>query len=103
MAVVSHNTELMRNWSDSLTENTNNYDDLVNRLFFLIDQFVGSADFRGGLSTDFEEVVVSKKPEFQKYAETFRECAELINKTSVKIDNDEAELKSMANSANPLG
>lgn len=103
MAIVSHNTEGMRSWSNKLGENSNNYDDLVARLYNLVDQFVGSADFKGGLSTDFEEMVVSQRPAFERYSQTFRECVDLINQTATNIDNDEAELKNMINSSNPLG
>lgn len=103
MAIVSHDTEGMRSWSTALDENSNNYDDLVARLYSLVDQFVGSADFKGGLSTDFEEMVVSQRPAFERYSQTFRECVELINQRATSIDNDEAELKNMINSANPLG
>ena len=101
--VVSHDTELMRNWSNTMGENTNQYDSLVNRLYGLIDQFVGSEEFRGGLSTDFMDKVMSQKPAFIRYSDTFKECAELINSTATRIDSDEAELKSAINSANPLG
>ena len=81
----------------------NEYDSLVNRLYSLIDQFVGSEEFRGGLSTDFMDKVMSQKPAFIRYSDTFKECAELISSTAGRIDSDEAELKSAINSANPLG
>ncbi len=103
MTIVSHDTNLMRDWSSNVEERANDYDTLVNRLYTLVDQFVGSSDFKGGLSADFENAVVSQKPQFMKYSETFRECVELINQTATNIDNDEAELQSNINSANPLG
>ena len=40
--VVSHDTELMRSWSNTMGDKTNEYDSLVNRLYSLIDKFVGS-------------------------------------------------------------
>lgn len=103
MAIVSHDTDMMRDWSTNVEERANDYDTLVNRLYTLVDQFVGSADFKGGLSTDFENTVVSQKPEFMRYSETFRECVDLIKQTATSIDSDEAELQSSINSANPLG
>ncbi len=103
MAIVSHNTELMRDWSTTMDENNNNYDDLVARLYNLVNQFVGSEEFKGGLSTDFEEKVVSQRPAFERYSATFAECSELIRKTASDIDTDEGELKSAINRANPLG
>ena len=103
MVTVSHNTELMRSWSTTMTDKSNNYDDLVARLYSLVDQFVGSEDFKGGLSTDFEDKVISQRPAFERYSATFNECSDLINKTATNIDSDEAELKGAINRANPLG
>ncbi len=103
MAIVSHNTELMRNWSTTMDENNSNYDDLVARLYNLVNQFVGSEEFKGGLSTDFEEKVISQRPAFERYSATFAECSELIRKTASDIDTDEGELKGAINRANPLG
>ena len=31
--VVSHDTELMRNWSNTMGDNSNEYDSLINRLY----------------------------------------------------------------------
>lgn len=103
MAIVSHDTDLMRDWSSNIDERANDYDSLVTRLYTLVDQFVGSPDFKGGLSTDFENTVINQKPEFLKYSETFRECVELINTTATNIDSDESDLQSGINNANPLG
>lgn len=103
MAIVSHNTEMMRDWSTTMDENNSNYDELVARLYRLVDQFVGSEEFKGGLSTDFEDKVVAQKPAFERYSTTFAECSEIIRKTATNIDSDEAELKSAINRANPLG
>lgn len=103
MAIVSHDTDLMRDWSSNIDERANDYDSLVTRLYTLVDQFVGSPEFKGGLSTDFENAVISQKPEFLKYSETFRECVELINTTASNIDSDESSLQSGINKANPLG
>lgn len=99
---VSHNTEAMRSWSTNMNENADNYDMLVNRLYALVDQFVGSSDFSGGLSSDFMDKVLSQKPAFERFSTTFKECAKLINDRSRKIDSDEAELKSRIANANPL-
>lgn len=103
MAIVSHNTELMRDWSTNMDEKASNYDELVASLYNLVNQFVGSEEFKGGLSTDFEEKVISQRPAFERYSTTFAECTELIRKTATNIDSDESELKGAINSANPLG
>lgn len=100
--IVSHDTDQMRNWSNTMDTNASDYDALISRLYALIDQFIGS-EFKGGLSTDFINKVVSQRPTFMKYSETFKECAELITARAQKIDSDEEHLRSMINRANPLG
>ncbi len=101
--IVSHNTEGMRNWSEKLIENSNYYDELVNSMYTLVNQFVGSEMFKGGLSTDFEDAVLNAKPEFDRYSSTFNECAEYIKSKATQIDSDEEELKAGINAANPMG
>lgn len=100
--IVSHDTELMRNWSNTMEDNSDDYDRLINRLYALVEEFAGSSDFRGGLSSDFLDKVLSQKNTFQRYSTTFRECSKLISDTSRKIDSDDAELKSIIGRANPL-
>lgn len=100
--IVSHDTDQMRNWSNTMDTNASDYDDLISKLYILIDQFVGS-EFKGGLSTDFVSKVIEQRPTFMKYSETFKECSELINSRAQKIDSDEEQLRSMINKANPLG
>lgn len=102
MTIISHNTEAMRDWSTVMDDRAGNYDELVARLYLLVDQFVGSEDFKGGLSADFEDKVVSQKPVFERYSATFTECSEIIRSRATNIDADEAELKSAINSANPI-
>ena len=102
MKTVSHNTEAMRDWSTTMDDKAGSYDEKITRLYQLINQFVGSDDFKGGLSTDFEDKVISQKPLFEKYSATFAECAEIIRSRSENIDADEAELKNAMNRANPL-
>lgn len=102
MSIVSHDTDQMRNWSDNIENQANDYDSLINRLYAIIDGFVGSPQFRGGLSNDFLEKVLSKKSAFMQYSETFRECSELIATTAGKIDSDEDALMARIARANPL-
>ena len=103
MGTVSHNTGSMRNWASNMDSNAEEYDSLINRLYSLIEEFTNSSDFSGGLSTDFYNAVIDKKSAFMSYSTTFRECAQLINKTASRIDSNEAELKNRFNSSNPLG
>jgi uncharacterized protein YukE len=102
MATISHNTELMREWSTNMDEKANNYDELVASLYNLVHLFAGSEDFKGGLSEEFTETVENQRAAFERYSSTFAECTELIRKTATNIDSDEAELKGAINSANPL-
>ena len=48
--IVSHDTNAMRTWSNNVDQNSGDYDDLISKLYALVDQFVGSPQFKGGLS-----------------------------------------------------
>ena len=100
---VSHNTDSMRSWSKNMESNAGEYDMLINSLYTLIDQFVGSKEFSGGLASDLLTNLESYKGKFRSYSETFRSAAELISSRAKKIDDDDAMLKNRINSANPLG
>ena len=100
--IISRDTDSMRNWSNTMNANAENYDSLVHELYSLIDQFVGSSDFNGGLSKDFLDKMSSLRPEFQKYSTTFEECSKMIKDTSIRMDNTDAELASRIASTNPF-
>ena len=100
--VISHDTAGMRKWSGSMENLADDYDSLVARLYALVDGFVGSPQFKGGLSADFADNVLSKKQAFLEYSETFKECSEYLKSRAGRIDSDEAELKSRIASSNPL-
>ena len=102
MGTVSHDTSLMRDWSVKMDVNAEDYDALIIRLYTLVDQFVGSAEFKGGLSEDFMNNVMNQRKAFFDYSDTFRECANYIKSTSHGIDDDEHMLKNMMNTNNPL-
>lgn len=99
---VSHDTNAMRTWSTNVDQHSGDYDDLVSKFYNLVDQFVGSPDFKGGLSEEFFNTVVSKRQVFESYSDTFRECAKYMNTKAGNIDSDEAQMKAMFNRANPL-
>lgn len=103
MATISHNVELMQEWTSCMGENASNYDELVSRLYNLVNQFVGSEDFKGGLSTDFEENLNRLRPEFQRYSETFRESIDFVNERANSISDAESELTNRINNGNLLG
>ena len=73
MSITSHDTTQMRDWSTTMDNNASDYDSLINRLYALIDEFVGSEKFKGGLSADFGEKVLSQRSTFMRYSDTFRE------------------------------
>ncbi len=102
MSIVSHDTTGMRDWSGAMENNASDYDSLINRLYTIIDGFVGSEQFKGGLSGDFLDKVLSKRSAFMQYSETFRECAELLTKTAGRIDSDEESLRARISRGNPL-
>ena len=52
MSIVSHNTDRMRDWSSAVDSKAGDYDSLIDRLYNLVEGFAGSANFKGGLSTD---------------------------------------------------
>ena len=100
--IVSHDTNAMRDWSNNMDQKSSDYDHLVSSFYALVDQFVGSNEFKGGLSEDFYNLVISKRRDFEQYSDTFKECAKLISSRAGNIESDEAQLKSMFNRANPF-
>lgn len=100
--IVSHDTDQMRNWSNTMDSNSGDYGSLIRTLYGLVEDFAGSSQFKGGLSSDFLNTFQAQKGEYLKYETTFNECAELIKNRAQNIDSDEAYLQSKINSGNPL-
>lgn len=100
--IVSRNTDSMRGWANTMSANADEYSSLINRLYSLIEQFVGTEDFKGGLSTDFLTKMSELRPEFEKYSTTFEECSKLIKDRSIRMDNSDAELASRISRGNPF-
>lgn len=101
--IYSHDTSEMKTWSGIMDENSSYYTDLINKLYLIIDGFVGSSQFKGGLADQFEEMVLSKRQLFNNYAETFDEAAALIRDRADYIETDTERLVGKIDSANPLG
>ncbi len=97
---VSNNSQEMRNWSNDVNMQSDDYDALIKRLYTLIDGFVNSEDFKGSLSNEFENVVLNQKDMFNSFSTTFRECSDLIKTTSYKIDSDRDMLSAGFKSGN---
>ncbi len=102
MSIVSHNTDQMREWSSTVDTKTGDYDSLIDRLYNLVEGFAGSANFKGGLSTDLLSNMTELRPQFLKYSTTFRDCTDLIRSRATGIDSDESALKSRIDRSNPL-
>ena len=100
--IVSHDTNAMRDWSNNMDQQSTEYDHLISSFYALVDRFVGSPDFKGGLSEDFYNTVIDKRSDFERYSDTFRECAKILNSRAANIDSDEAQMKAMFHRANPL-
>ncbi len=100
--IVSHDTDQMRTWSNTMDSNSGDYGSLIRTLYNLVEDFANSPQFKGGLSSDFLERFTAQKGEFLKYETTFNECSELVKSRAQNIDSDEAYLHSRINSANPL-
>lgn len=88
MAMVAHDTELMREWIDKLESNDNYYLEMIEELFGSVDTLVGSPEFSGGVPEVFREKVVGKKPNFMRYDETFKDIIELMKKKLDEIESD---------------
>ena len=97
---VSNNTIGMRDWSKNIDSQADSYDELIRKLYTLVDQFANSEDFRGSLSKEFENVVLNQRPMFDSYSSTFRECAEYIKSTANKIDSENDALAAQMRSGN---
>lgn len=94
MAIVAHDTELMREWIDKLQSNDEYYLDMIEELFGSVDTLVGSPEFSGGVPETFREAVVGKQPNFMRYDEVFKDLVELMQK---KLDEIESDTQSMVN------
>lgn len=99
---VSHDTTAMRDWSNNIEDKSNDYDTLVKQFYAIVDQFVGSNEFKGGLSEDFYNLIIGKRADFERYSESFRECSKYLRSRASGIESDEAQEKSIINGANPF-
>jgi len=100
--IVSHSTEAMNNWAKTRESDAEDFDTMVNELYSLIDQFVGTDEFRGGLAEDLRNNLDSYKSEFRKYSTTFREASDVMKKNANKIETNDAMHKRNINAANPM-
>lgn len=100
--IVSHDTDQMRTWSSTMDGNSGDYGSLIRSLYNLVEDFAGSSQFKGGLSSDFLNTFQAQKGQYLKYETTFNDASELIKNRAANIDNDEAYLHSRINNGNPM-
>jgi uncharacterized protein YukE len=99
---VSNNTIGMRDWSKNIDSQADSYDELIRKLYTLVDQFANSEDFRGSLSKEFENAVLNQRQMFDSYSDTFRQCTEYMNRTASRIDAENDELAARMRSGNAV-
>lgn len=100
--IVSHDTDQMRTWSSTMDGNSGDYGSLIRSLYNLVEDFAGSTQFKGGLSSDFLNTFQAQKAQYLKYETTFNDASELIKNRAANIDDDEAYLHSRMNNGNPM-
>lgn len=102
MAIVSHDTNLMQNWSNNMQSNNSDYESLIRELYALVEEFASSDDFKGGLSTNFLENFLGKKQSFMDFSQAFNDTVDYIKSRARDIESDEAYLQSKIENNNPL-
>ncbi|MDD5888530.1 MAG: hypothetical protein PUC82_03465 [bacterium] len=101
--LVSHDTDKMRNWSNTMNSNSSDYRNLIDELYALIADFANSNIFKGGLATDLSTNIEEQKSEYLRYETLFNEAADILKSRSQKIDSDEAYLQNRIRNNNPMG
>lgn len=99
---VSNNTQGMNEWSRNIESQADSYDELIRKLYTLVDQFANSEDFRGSLSKEFENTVLNQRQMFDSYSDTFRQCTEYMKRTANRIDAENDELAARMRSGNAV-
>jgi len=103
MAYYGHDTELMTEWSRTLTDNNKSYRELVDSLYDIFARFYNSPEFSGGLSEQLYDQSGEQRGRFLDFEETFEECAKYVAERAMAIDDETARLASRAASDNPMG
>ena len=94
--IISHDTELMKEWSGSIETCASDYDGYIKSLYSIIDDFMGS-DFTGDIATELEGEILAKRTAFEKVTLFLQDVAEVVIKASRQIDSDTEELKQKIN------
>ncbi len=97
MAVVAYDTELMAKWTSNLDEKDQYYLDMMNELFDSVNMLVGSPDFAGGIPEHFQEKVLSKRGNFDRYSQTFEDLCKFMKS---EIDRREDDTQMLVNAIN---
>ena len=75
----------MRDWSNTVGNKAEEFNDLVNGLYSKIEALLAT-DYKGGVSDTFNETVLDLKPFFTRQYETLNEFCSTINTAADNID-----------------
>ena len=103
MAYYGHDTDLMSQWSNTLTDNNKSYRELVDSLYDIFARFYNSPEFSGGLSEQLSDQSGEQRKHFLDFEETIEECAKYVTERATAIDDETARLSSKAANENPMG
>ncbi len=93
MARIGHDTDLMRDWANTMKSYADEYDTKIGELYKLVDDFV-QTDFTGGVSAEFNSMVLGKRADFNKLFESINAFADDITSRAGNIDSDTSDLVS---------
>ena len=85
MSRIGSNTTSMRDWSNTVGNKAEEFNDLVNGLYSKIEALLAT-DYKGGVSDTFNETVLDLKPFFTRQYETLNEFCSTINTAADNID-----------------
>ena len=100
MANVGNDTSQMNEWSNNVDLKNQDYEQLIQKLYTLVDNFASSEEFKGSLSKEFENSVLNQKQMFESYSNTLRQCTDYMKTTSTKIDSQNEQLTAQFKSGN---
>lgn len=102
MSIIAHDTELMDAWIGNLEDKDNYYVDAMNELFNSVNTLVGSPEFMGGIPENFQERVLSKRANFDKYSQTFEDLCKFMKNKKDQIESDTQSLVNQINNSSVL-
>lgn len=102
MSIVAHDTELMEMWVNNLGDKNQYYMDAMSELFNSVNVLVGSPEFSGGVPENFQDRVLGKRANFDKYSQTFEDLCEFMKNKKTQIEDDTQRLVNEINNSSVL-